>query len=92
MMRFAWDPRKAAANRLKHGVTFDEASSVFGDAFAYTLPDFEHSLWEPRFRTIGMSTDGRLLTIAHAEQGDAVRIISARLVTKRERLSYEQRN
>jgi len=60
-VRFAWDPEKAAANRAKHGVSFDEASSVFGDLLATTVPDPEHSVGERRFLTTGMSNQQRVL-------------------------------
>jgi uncharacterized DUF497 family protein len=88
--RFTWDSKKAAANSLKHGVTFEEAQEALIDALSVTTPDSEHSLWEARYLTLGLSAKGRLLAIAHADQDDAVRIISARPATKHERLNYEQ--
>jgi len=77
-VRFQWDPRKAAANLAKHAVSFDEASTVFGDPLAGTVPDPEHSTDEARFVTIGRSARGRLIVVTHADRGDDLRIISAR--------------
>jgi uncharacterized DUF497 family protein len=90
--RFTWDARKAAVNFGKHGVSFEEAMTGILDPLSVTVPDSLHSLWEPRFLTIGMTDAGRLLLIAHAEQGETMRLISARLATRRERLRYEQGN
>ena len=73
----------------KHGVSFDEASTVFGDPLAGTIVDPQHSGDEARFVTIGLSTSRRLITVAHAERGDRIRIISARRATRRERRKYE---
>ena len=89
-MEFEWDPEKAASNRRKHEVTFQQAATVFGDPLATTFPDPDHSVREHRSVTIGMSEDRRLLVVAHAEGKDAVRIISARPVTRRERRFYEE--
>jgi uncharacterized DUF497 family protein len=90
MLRFAWDNDKAAANRLKHGVDFNEAATVFGDALSLTIEDRAHSKpGDERFVTIGQSYAGRILVIVHADEGDLVRIISARSATKREREQYE---
>ena len=88
-MQFEWDPAKAARNLAKHGVSFDEASTVFGDPLAGTILDPQHSDEEPRFVTIGLSTSRRLVTVAHAEREDRIRIISARRATRRERRKYE---
>ena len=88
-MQFEWDPAKAARNLQKHGVSFDEASTVFGDPLAGTIPDPRYSGEEPRFITIGRSTSQRLITVAHAEREDRIRIISARRATRRERRHYE---
>jgi len=89
-MEFAWDPRKDAANRRKHGVGFREATSVFGDPLAITFPDVDHSMSEQRFLTMGASANGRLLVVAHTESGQTIRIIGARPVTRRERSFYEE--
>jgi uncharacterized protein len=89
-MEFGWDPRKDATNRRKHGIGFREATTVFGDPFATTFPDNDHSLVEQRFLTIGASVERRLLVVAHTESGDKIRIISARGVTRSERKFYEE--
>lgn len=88
-MHFEWDPAKAARNSSKHGVSFDEASTVFGDPLAGTIVDPRHSGDEPRFVTIGLSMGRRLIIVAHTERGDRIRIISARRATRRERKTYE---
>jgi hypothetical protein len=88
-MHFEWDPTKAARNLSKHRVSFDEASTVFGDPFAGTIFDPRHSGEEPRFVTIGLSTSHRLIVVAHTEREDRIRIISARQATRRERRTYE---
>jgi hypothetical protein len=89
-VEFQWDPGKAAANRTKHGVSFREAATVFDDALAVTYPDPDHSAGESRSLTFGMSARGRLLVVAHAERGYALRIISARRATRGERRIYEE--
>ena len=89
-MHFEWDPKKAAANRCKHGVTFEEASSALRDVFSATAHDPDHSDDEERFVTFGVSSQGRLLTVAHTNRGNAIRIISARLATNIERQIYEE--
>jgi uncharacterized DUF497 family protein len=89
-MDFEWDTKKAAANARKHGVSFQEASTVFGDPLAYTFSDPDHSEGEHRFLTFGMSRNHRLLVVAHTHRGTKTRIISARLATKHERKIYEE--
>jgi hypothetical protein len=89
-VRFEWNALKAAANLRKHGVSFDEASSVFFDPLSATGDDPDHSLDERRFLTFGVSSSGRLLVVAHAEHDDAIRIITARLATRAERKLYEE--
>jgi len=89
-MRYEWDARKAAANRSKHGVSFQEAATVFRDPLSQTGGDPDHSVAENRFVTFGLSARGRLLVVAHTEQGDTIRIISAREATARERAIYEE--
>ena len=89
-MRYEWDARKAAANRSKHGVSFEEAATVFRDPLSQTGGDPDHSAAENRFVTFGLSARGRLLVVAHTEQGDTIRIISAREATARERAIYEE--
>ena len=90
-MRFEWDPEKAATNLAKHGVSFAEAATVFGDTLSETFFDPDHSAREDRCITIGMSRAGTLLIVAHADRGDTVRIISARKPTRTERTYYEDR-
>ncbi|HWI37254.1 MAG TPA: BrnT family toxin [Burkholderiales bacterium] len=89
-MRFAWDPAKERRNRRRHGVAFQEATGVFSDALATTISDPDHSMGEERFVTIGQSSSGRLLVVCHMEQGDTIRIISARQATTHERQDYEK--
>lgn len=89
-MYFEWNPAKAKKNLQKHGVSFDEASSAFYDPLAVTGADPDHSEIEERSVTFGMSSQGRLLVVAHTERGDAIRIISARVATQHERRIYEE--
>ena len=89
-LRFGWDPRKAAANQRKHRVSFEEAATVFGDRLSVTIPDPDHSSREHRFVLVGLSEAGRLLVVSHVERGDEIRLISARLATRRERRVYEE--
>lgn len=89
-MEFEWDPRKAQTNQQKHGVSFAEAATVFGDDFAITVPDPDHSETEDRFITIGWSNRRRLLMVAHTERNDRIRMISARELTQIERKQYEE--
>jgi len=85
-----WDPRKAAANLRQHAVSFHEAGSVLADPLSTTYPDPDHSTDETRQLTIGVSATGRILVVSHTERGDAVRLISARRATSRERRFYEE--
>jgi uncharacterized protein len=87
---FAWDTRKSAANLKKHGVEFREAATIFYDPLSTTFPDEAHSLLETRFITIGISVGGRILVVAHAEEDDTIRIISARSATRSETKFYEE--
>lgn len=89
-MRFQWDPTKARKNLDKHGISFDEAASVFHDPLAATGADPDHSEGEERMVTFGLSSAGQLLVVAHTERGDAIRIISARVATQHERRMYEE--
>jgi hypothetical protein len=73
-----------------HGVSFDEAATAFGDPLSRTIPDPEHSEAEERFILLGLSSRGRLLVVAHTERGDRIRVISARLASKREKRQYEE--
>ena len=89
-MKFEWDPRKAASNRKKHQVSFEEALTVFADPLARIFDDDDHSRDEPREIIIGHSVNERLVVVCFAARGDAVRIFSARKATKREREDYEE--
>lgn len=89
-MNLEWDPRKATSNRRKHGVDFHEAATVLEDPLSTTYPDPDHSLDERRFVTIGLSVARRVLVVAHVERPGALRIISARRATSREREFYEE--
>ena len=89
-MKFGWDPDKAKRNLKKHGVSFEEASTVFGDPLARTVPDPDHSEGEFRFLTLGRSKEGWLIVVSHADRGeDRIRIIGARRAKGRERRDYE---
>jgi uncharacterized DUF497 family protein len=89
-MNFEWDAAKAARNIAKHGVSFQEAATVFGDPLAVTYFDPDHSAEEDRYLTFGHSSAGNLLVVSHTEREDRIRIISARRATRRERKSYER--
>jgi uncharacterized protein len=89
-MRFEWDPRKAAANLRKHGISFEEATTALRDDLALTGRDPDYSTGEARYITFGVSSPGRLLVMSHTERGGLVRIISARTATKSERKIYEE--
>lgn len=89
-MEFEWDEEKNASNIQKHGISFEEAATVFGDPLSDTFDDPIHSAGERRFLTFGTSSQGRLLVVAHADRDDRVRIVSARAMTGRERMSYEE--
>ena len=88
-MEFDWDPDKALHNLKKHGVDFQEAATVFADMLAITYPDPDHSGDEDRFVMIGLSKRNRLLIVAHTDREGLTRIISAREVTRTERILYE---
>ena len=91
MIKFQWDTAKAASNKKKHGVSFEEAQSVFYDEFAVQFYDEAHADSEDRFLMLGISTEARLLTVCHCEreQGKIIRIISARKATKNEGTHYQ---
>jgi len=86
---FEWDDPKAVSNLRKHGVSFDEAVTVFGDIMAITFSDTDHSESEDRSRTYGLSNKGRLLVVVHTERRNNVRIISARKATRYEKAIYK---
>ncbi len=85
-----WDPTKARINHRKHGVTFEEAATVFSDPLSSTIPDPLHSEDEERCIIIGQSIQQRLLVVVHTDRGDNIRIISARVANTYERKTYEE--
>jgi uncharacterized protein len=89
-MEFEWDAKKAAQNVRKHDVTFQEAATIFGDPLAIMFEDPDHSVNEKRHISFGLSLRKRLLVVAHTERGKKIRIISARLMSHRERRLYEE--
>ena len=89
-LRFAWDSRKAAANLRKHGISFAEAASAFGDPLSITIPDPDHSVGEERFLLIGRTARRYLVVVAHVERDDTIRIINARTASRQERIAYEE--
>lgn len=90
MLTFEWDPEKAKANVAKHGVSFPEAATAFGDPLSIVIDDPAYMEGEQRWVLLGMTFDGRLVVVAHAERGENIRLISARLATGLERSDYEQ--
>jgi uncharacterized protein len=88
-MEFEWDISKAESNLSKHGVSFSEAITVFGDPLEATIPDPDHSEGESRFLSLGQSVEGRLLVVAYTERQGRIRPISAREAEPRERRMYE---
>jgi hypothetical protein len=91
-MEFEWNPDKAALNVEKHGVSFQEAATVFNDPLSVTFPDPDHSMGESRYVIIGISRLAQLLVVAHTDRGEKVRIISARKATRQEKRFYEEGN
>jgi uncharacterized DUF497 family protein len=89
-LRFEWDAIKAASNLAKHGVSFEEAATVFRDPLSATSEDPDHSLGEERLISFGVSVSGRLLVVAHTDRRDTIRIISARPASAGERKIYEE--
>ncbi len=89
---FEWNPKKAETNFKKHGVSFEEAETVFSDPLSLTIPDSKHSNEENRFIITGFSHKRRQLVVVHTDRSDKIRIISARLTTPSERRKYEQEN
>ena len=90
-IKFDWDNEKAETNLKKHGVSFEEATTVFTDNLSVTIPDPLHSIDEERFVIIGQSIRNRLIVVVHIDLEDIIRIISARLATNRERKNYESK-
>ncbi len=89
---FEWNPEKAEANLKKHGVSFEEAETVFSDPLSLTVPDPLHSDEENRFIITGFSDQQRQLVVIHTDHGDKIRIISARPAASGEKKKYEQEN
>ena len=89
-MKFEWDSRKAEFNLRKHGVSFDEAASIFLDNLALSGSDPDHSVGESRYITFGMSRLGRLLSVSHTYRPGSIRIIMARRMTRDERKTYDE--
>ena len=89
-MQFEWDASKAVANLRRHDISFEDAATTFGDPFARTIPDPDHSTDEARFATIGLTAGGTLVVVIHAERGPRTRLISARQATRAERKAYEE--
>jgi uncharacterized DUF497 family protein len=89
-MKIEWDPRKAKSNLKKHKVSFEEAATALSDPIAATGADPDHSITEDRFITFGVSEKGRLLVVAHTDEGETIRIISARKASKGEKEIYEE--
>lgn len=87
---FEWDPQKAIENARKHGVTFDEATTAFGDPFGIVVDDPRHSGGEARMVLLGYSQANHLLAVMFTERGDRIRLISARKATRREHRNYEE--
>lgn len=90
-MEFTWDEAKARSNLRKHGVTFEEAETVFGDPFEITVPAAPAEEPEERWLSIGETSARRLIVVCYTERGAYIRIISARPATRRERAAYERR-
>jgi len=89
-VKFEWDSGKAAGNLKKHSVNFDEAATVFLDQLAVSGPDPDHSIGESRYITFGISSLGHLLAVSHTYRQGAIRLFSARRVTRLERKIYEE--
>jgi uncharacterized protein len=88
-VKLDWDTKKAASNLRKHRISFQEASTAFGDPMALTFDDPNHSIGERRFLTFGIARTGKFVLISHTEEAGVTRIISARTMNKRERKIYE---
>jgi len=89
-LQFEWDEEKSAANLRKHRVGFDEARSVLNDPFSLTVCDPDHSMQEQRNIDVGLSARGRLLVVVYVERGSAIRVISCRNASRKERRRYEE--
>ena len=89
-MIFEWDPQKAELNATRHGISFEEAATAFGDPLSITIVDPDHSESEQRYVLVGLTSSRRLVVVVHTDRADRTRIISARPATRRERRTYEQ--
>ena len=89
---FEWDIDKAASNLAKHGISFEDASTAFFDTLSVVIGDAQHSDLEPRAILIGQTSGGKLIVIAHTDRGARIRLISARVATRKERRDYEKTN
>jgi uncharacterized DUF497 family protein len=89
-LKFEWDRRKAAANLKKHGVSFEEAATAFGDPLSLTIADPDHSIEEDHYLLVGVTSRRNLVVVAQPERNDTIRIISARPATAGERINYEE--
>jgi uncharacterized DUF497 family protein len=89
-LEFEWDERKDKANQIKHGVSFEEAATVFDDPLSLNFDDPEHSRGEERYIILGLSNQSRLLFVSHTDRNNKIRLISARLLTPKERRFYER--
>ena len=89
-MKIEWDPIKARLNLRKHGVPFEEAATALSNPMAVTGPDPDHSRYEEHYITFGVSERGRLIVVSHTEEGEIIRIISARKASKGEQELYEE--
>ncbi len=89
-LNFEWDARKSVSNLAKHGVSFEEATSVFADPFGRITSDPRHSVDEERCVLLGVSLRRRLLAVMYVERGDMIRLIGARPATRQERRDYEE--
>lgn len=87
-LSFEWDPAKAASNLTKHGVSFESASTAFGDSRSLVIPDPAHSQLEDRFILLGQTQQGLMVVVVHVERGDRIRLISARRASRKERIMY----
>jgi uncharacterized DUF497 family protein len=90
-LTFEWDEKKADENLKKHGVSFDEAKTVFNDPFSVTIYDPDHSSDEQRYVDIGLSLKGRLIVVSYCERGETIRLINSREATKKEQRNYEEK-
>ena len=90
-MNFEWDNKKAESNFKQHGISFQDATTVFSDPLAITFDDPDHSIGEYRFLTFGMTINGKLVTVSHTERSGSMRIIGTRQMTKTERKIYEEK-